>query len=514
MRPARATWATVPAIVIIGFVLVAAGTPAQAATQPLLSSAVISGSSVYDAPQLFASYREQLGQPLTEDSAGAVAAAVARMYDRDGYSRPELHIDERTMAAGILRIEVFEARFTRVTFSGPAGPYEQRLAALGAQILNSNPVRPAQVQRALQEMRALPGVSVTAETAPDEVVRNGFVLTLTTTYRAAEALVRISNRGTREIGPVFVDGQALVNDLLGKDERLGAVFTAATDFAEYHAAGAFAEVPLDARGAHLSLFGLHESSTPLAFPLDQGASYTRTLGVLRVTQPLHLGASSTSLAAGLDVDNQLTDQAGAMVRDDRLRIADLGFQATSGNGAGAQYVVALELRKGLDGLGSELQATDLVPDPRRRDFLLTRLQLTGVFIIDPRWTVRLDALTQYSSYALPYTEQLKIGGEVLGRGFEVAEVAGDSGADTRLELRRDLAHGFGSGKVALYAYYDYGRVWSHYGSPTESAAIAAGGLAVGKGALTGSVELAQPLIHADVDGSKSPRVFFEIAGHF
>ena len=514
MRSARATWATVPAIVIIGLVLVAGIAPAQAATQPLFSSAVISGSSVYDAPQLFASYRDQLGQPLTQASASAVAAALARMYERDGYSRPELQVDERTMAAGILRIEVFEARFTRVTYSGPAGPYQQRLAALGAQIRDSNPVRPAQVQRALREMRALAGLSVTAETAPDETVRNGFLLTLTTAYRPAEALVRISNRGSREIGPVFVDGQALVNDLLGRDEKLGAVFTAATDFAEYHAAGAFAEVPLDARGAHFSLFGLHESSTPLASPLDPGTSYTRSLGVLRVAQPLHIGASSAALVAGLDVDNQLTDQGGAVLRNDRLRIADLGFEATAGNGAGAQYVVALELRKGLDGLGSELQATDPVPDPRRRDFLLTRLQLTGIFLIDQRWTVRLDALTQYSSYALPYTEQLKIGGEILGRGFEVAEVAGDSGADARLELRRDLAHGLGSGKVSLYAYYDYGRVWSHYGTPTESAAIAAGGLAVSKGAFTGSVELAQPLIHPDVDGSKSPRVFFEIAGHF
>ena len=45
-------------------------------------------------------------------------------------------------------------------------------------------------------------------------------------------------------------------------------------------------------------------------------------------------------------------------------------------------------------------------------------------------------------------------------------------------------------------------------------AIAAGGLAVSKGALTGSVELAQPLIHPDVDGSKSPRVFFDITAHF
>ena len=488
------------------------GLPAQAAT-PLLSSVVVGGSTVYDAPHLFATYQDQLGRPLTEASASAVAAAVARMYERDGYSRPELQIDERPMAAGILRIEVFEAQFTRVSFSGPAGPYQERLAALGARIRDCNPVRPAQVQRALQEMRVLPGLSVSAQTAPDETVRNGFVLTLATTYRPAEALVRISNRGSREIGPVFVDAEGLVNNLLGKDEKLGAAFTAATDFTEYHAASAFAEVPMDARGTHVSLFGLHESSTPLPSPLDPGTSYTRTLGVLRVTSPLPISASSVALAAGLDVDNQLTDQAGAVLRDDRLRIADLGFQATSASGAAAQYAVTFDLRRGLDALGSEL-LTDLVPDPRRKDFLLTRLQLAGSFRLSQPWSLRLDTVAQHSGYVLPYTEQLKIGGEVLGRGFEVAEVAGDSGADVRLELRRDLRHPLGSVNVSLYGYYDYGQVWSQDGSHAQSAAIAGAGLAVSKGGLTGSVELAQPLIHPDVDGSKSPRLFFDIAAHF
>jgi hemolysin activation/secretion protein len=479
-----------------------------------MSTAVIRGSSVYDAPRLFATYREQLGRPLTQASASAVIAALARQYERDGYSRPELQVDERPMAAGILRVEVFEARFTRVTFSGPAGPYQQRLAALGAQIRDCNPVRPAQVQRALQEIRALPGLSVTAATIQDETVRNGFVLTLATTYRRTEALVRISNRGTREIGPVFVDSQAVVNDLLGKDEKLGALFTAATDFAEYHAAGAFAEVPVDARGMHVSLFGLHSSSTPLPSPLDPGDAYTRTLAVLRVTRPLPVGASSVALAAGLDVDNQLTDRAGAVLRDDRLRIADLGLQAASGSGAAAQYAVALDLRRGLDALGSELYAADLVPDPCRKDFLLSRLQLTRLFLLSQRWSLRLDTLAQYSSYALPYSEQLKIGIDVLGRGFEVTELAGDSGADVRLELRHDPTHPMGSGKVSLYGYYDYGKVWSQDGSRTQSAGIAAAGLSFSKGVLTASAELAQPLIHPDVDGSKSPRVFFEIAAHF
>jgi hemolysin activation/secretion protein len=214
------------------------------------------------------------------------------------------------------------------------------------------------------------------------------------------------------------------------------------------------------------------------------------------------------------VDNQLTDRAGAVLRDDRLRVADLGFQAASGSGAAAQYAVALDLRRGLDALGSQLQAADLVPDPRRKDFLLTRLQLTRLFLLDQRWSLRLDGLAQVSSYALPYSEQLKIGGEVLGRGFEVTGVAGYRGVDLWLAVRRDAAHPLGSGKVSLYGYYDYGRVWSQYLSLTQSAAIAGAGVAFSKGVLTCSAELAQPLIHPDVDGSKSPRVFVEMVARF
>ena len=42
------------------------------------------------------------------------------------------------------------------------------------------------------------------------------------------------------------------------------------------------------------------------------------------------------------------------------------------------------------------------------------------------------------AYVLPDSERFKIGGDRLGRGFEVAEIAGDSGIGAKIELRRDL----------------------------------------------------------------------------
>ena len=485
----------------------------HAATEPALNTAVIRGSSVYAPPALFAAYRGQLGQPLTPALAGRVAETLQKMYEHDGYSRPELTVDDRLMPSGILRIEVFEPRFTHVTFAGNAGPYQARLGVLGARIEASRPVRPAQVQRALQAMRALPGLSVVESVARDASVRNGFVLTLTTAYHAVEGLIDMSNRGSKEIGPVFADAQLVANGLLGYGEKLGALLTTATEYEEYHATGAFADAPLCTCGTHLSLLGLYSYSEPHVPGGDPVDTFRRTLVQLRLMQPVHSTTSSNlALVAGLDLDNQRTDQAAAVVRDDRLRIADLGAQASWGGAT--RYSALFDLRQGLNGLGSQLYATDLVPDLRRKDFLLTRLQLAVLTPLNERWSVRLDALLQHSGYVLPYSEQLTIGGQVLGRGFEITQVAGDSGGDARAELRRRLRRFAAGGELALYGYYDYGAVWSQDGSPHQSAAVTGVGLAFSRGAWSGSAELAEPLIHPDVDGSRSVRLLAQIAWRF
>src|SRR5690606_29522960 len=93
---------------------------------------------------------------------------------------------------------------------------------------------------------------------------------------------------------------------------------------------------------------------------------------------------------------------------------------------------------GLDGLGSGLTALDLAHDPRRADFALLRLDLIRLARIAPRWMMRLDGFAQHTGHVLPFTERFKIGGERLGRGFERAAIAGDSGVGAKLELAREL----------------------------------------------------------------------------
>ena len=195
---------------------------------------------------MFAAYRDQLGRPINTSSAQAILTQIEALYLRDGFSRPEFRLDEDLAAVGILRIEVFEAQITRVQFTGDAGPYAARLEELASDLSLRVPLRSADLQTALQTMRDLPGLTVRATTRRDESRRNAYALTLATQYKPFDATIQISNRGTREIGPMFVINQFVANSLLGYRERFGVFASAATDTDEYRGAGVFFDVPVGA----------------------------------------------------------------------------------------------------------------------------------------------------------------------------------------------------------------------------------------------------------------------------
>ena len=95
------------------------------------------------------------------------------------------------------------------------------------------------------------------------------------------------------------------------------------------------------------------------------------------------------------------------------------------------------------------------------------------------WSVRFDGFLQNSGYVLPDSERFKIGGDRLGRGFEVAEIAGDSGIGGKLELRRDLMNTESFiGRLSAYGFYDIGAAWKQDVPGRESAATAGTGFAI------------------------------------
>ena len=109
---------------------------------------------------------------------------------------------------------------------------------------------------------------------------------------------------------------------------------------------------------------------------------------------------------------------------------------------GIEHLLDMDVRRGLDILGSGLRTTGVANDPTNGEFLLAKLQVATLTRFATVGSVRIDALVQATSGILPYTEQFLIGTDVLGRGN-------------------------------LYSYYDLGAVWNNSGAPRQSAATAA-----------------------------------------
>src|SRR5687768_4450707 len=79
----------------------AARGPASAAPAAPLATVIVTGSSVYGQPQLFASYSDALGRPADRDGARAIAQAIAARYLRDGFVKPEVTVDDSQASQGI-----------------------------------------------------------------------------------------------------------------------------------------------------------------------------------------------------------------------------------------------------------------------------------------------------------------------------------------------------------------------------------------------------------------------------
>jgi hemolysin activation/secretion protein len=492
-----------------------AGLTTSSAGIPKLVTVVIDGSTVYDATQLFPTYRDQLGRPISRESARAVVAAITALYERDGYVKPEVSLDDALTARGVVRMRIFEAQITRVHFEGDTGRIEEQMWNVAARLQKSKPLRREAVPQALRDLRQLAGFTVTANTERDEKVRNAFALTIRTKYSPVDGVVRMNNRGTDQVGPAFVLGQMYANGVLGRQGRIGLIYASAMDPDEYLGGGLYADTAM-ADGTRFSTLLFQSASAPNEAPVNLDDTYDRRRATLRIWRPLREGlGSSLSWNAAFDAEDLFIDRAGTELREERLRVLEWGARAGWRGASETQCAASVTLRKGLDGFGAGLQASDISDDPRRVDFLVTLATATLYRRFATDWSVRFDALGQISGYVLPDGERFKIGGDRLGRGFEVAEIAGDSGIGGKLELRRDLLNTEGVfGRLSTYGFYDTGTAWKQDLPGSESASTAGAGFAIQGSTLTGYIEVAAPVSGADIEGRYDPSVFAELSYRF
>ncbi len=488
----------------------AVSTPALAA-EPL-ASVVVLDSSVYEAAELYAEYQYHLGKPATASSAAAIAEGLQQKYVDDGYTRPAYAVLDAGSETGIARIRFVEARISEVRISGDSGPWHERLATLVSGLDSEQSLRPSLVRDALRRARRLPGLALTAATEPDSE-QGAYVLSVESTYKPLEGGVTLSNRGTREIGRMLLTSRLVSNGLLGSGTSAGAFVSTAKDSDEYRGGGIFTTSPLGVDGASMQL---QAAITSLAIDINEAPMRQRRERLLmRYSQPMvESDTSQLAVHVGLDVENLEVEHNSLDSRTERLRSVRTGLLFDSRRRNNQQHA-SLDIEQGLRGFGARIGQFDSADDIPDTDFTILDFRYAFVRRLGERWSLRWDAVGQYSADVLPSIKRFKVGGGRIGRGFEAAAASGDRGIGNKLELRRPVGHAVNwLERTDLYTYFDLGTAWKNGAPGRESASSAGVGFAWGTNNLSGYVELAQPLTHADADGQTDATIFAELGWRF
>lgn len=456
------------------------------------------------------------GRLVSGADIAALARRIAAAYDAAGYALVNVQVPNQDFAGGVLRIVVQEGYVGKVVIQGnTAGADLSLLKAYAAHIIEDRPLRRATLERYVLLMNDIPGLKVGSRFVPVPGHPGVAGLQLSILRKRADFGVQVNNQGNPTLGNTQVTLNAAVNSLFQQGDRTQAVLGAPIGIRRYQYYGLSHSMPIGSNGATLSLGVGHLVTHPAANAVGGSADTV----VIRLSDPV-IRSLRESLVLNLDLAALNSDTAflGQSVSSERTRSVRVGAVYAKADDWDGTTLVSATLSHGFDGLGARRGNIAFGgPDYTKIAGVLAREQK-----LPWDFTLRARATAQYSAHHLPSTEQFLVGGPSIGRAFDYAYMAGDSGVAAYAEIAHPwpaaitprLLHG-----SEVFAYADWGEVRT-VGTPYQlayaHAASAGGGVRI-RIADRFSVELGAGWVlshSARLPHVSSPRVLFGITGRF
>jgi len=418
--------------------------------------------------------------------------AAATLLRNKGYLAA-VQVPTQKIENGIVRMEVLYARVTTVRARGQTGGAEAKIAGYLSKLTDDEVFDRYRAERYLLLARDLPGYNVQltlkpAGTAPGDLIGEVSVL------RRPYALdLTVQNLAARQTGRWGGQLRAQTFGLTGLGDATSVSFYSTADFKEQqilqlgHSFRPGSE-GLTIDGQFTYAWTKPDIDAAPGVPNLKARTLFATLSVLypfRRTQAFNLTAGG-----GLDLLNQKVDFFGPLTRD-KLRVAWLRGQIDGVDLKSRRpkwrYGASLELRKGLDifgaseGCDSGGCAVGSIP-PSRTDgdptATLLRVSGSGELAVGRSFALAVAPRAQYAFSPLLSFEEYTAGNYTVGRGYDPAVLAGDSGVGLTAELRGPRSTPLKRSKIAVqpYLFTDAAWVWNRNlrGDPEHLVSVGGG----------------------------------------
>lgn len=503
--------------------------PEQASlTRFTLAGVVVEGAAVYGQAEFEPLYRSLLGREVSLLDIYNLRDAITAKYRADGFILSQAIIPPQEITGGIVRIQVVEGYIGDVKIEGEVGDRRGLIPRIARKVMDSRPLRLADLERSVLLISDLPGIEVNTVLRPSPDRPGAADLIVIVRRRAVGASFTADNRGSVAIGPEQFSIGLEANSLLGLNEQTAIQFATAAQTDELRYVSVRHDEILNADGLRLSLTGSVSRSraggalAPLD-PLGRG----ETWGV-RLAAPVIRSRSETLIVgAGLSWLNSSTDLLDVRFSEDRVRFitldASYDFADTAfGDARPAVTLLRVGFSQGLDILdATETGSPSLSRINGVSDFTKLNFEALRIQSIAPRFSLAVSAAGQIASDPLLSSQQFGLGGARFGRGYEPSELTGDQGAGLGLEARYSPPLRWPIiGSPQFYGFYEAGVVWLKsplVGEPERQSLASAGvGFRFFIGRMfTAEFELAKPLTRAIASrGDKDLRPIFAISTRF
>ena len=409
----------------------------------LVNTLQISGNTSFDTPTLHALVADAEGKNLSLSQLGELAARVTDYYQSRGYPLARALIPVQTIAAGIVRIEVIEARYGQISLDNRSRVSDSLLQSALSPLQSGQVIGQNGLDRTLLLISDIPGVLLSTTLKPGQAVGASDLLVSTTPGPVVTGNLMLDNFGSQLTGRARIGGTVIFINPLQRGDILSLSGLSSEGGMNY---GRIAyESLLNGQGTRMG-----GSYAALRYVLGEPLSALKANGSAQLVslfakQPL-VRSRDVNVYGQMQYDGkQLKDRVDVSgIRTDRhldnLTLS-LAGDALLLDGINAWSLGWTSGRVGFD--DSAAQLDNAAKAKTQGWFSKWNANLTRLQSLSPASALYLAFSGQGARTNLDSAEKMGVAGPAAVRAYDVGALSGDTAYLVTAELRHDLSSGWG-----------------------------------------------------------------------
>lgn len=476
----------------------------------------ITRNTVFDNATLMALVANAEGQSLTLPQLGELAGRITNYYQSHGYPISRAIIPAQTIAGGIVRIEVLEAKIGAIKLDNSSRVRDALLQSTLAALESGENVNQALIDHVLLLISDLPGVNVRATLKPGQNPGTSDLLVATLPLPALSGDLVTDNYGNSYTGQVRTTASLNHNNLLHQGDTVSVTGLTSGSGLNYWRLAY--EAVVNGLGGRVGV----SASTLDYFLGGYNLNGRAQVQSLWARQSL-VRSENRNVYAQLQYD-QLQTGDPSLSKNQTNRSLQNWTASLSGDARGAVFANGVSSWNASVTSGQvNIDAATVDKAKTQGRFTKLNLNLAHLQGVGTQDSFYLTYTGQWANTNLDSSQKLSVGGANSVRAYAMGVISGDDGHVFNAEWRHELGRAFG-GQWRWLAFFDAAHVtvnknlWPEATS-TNSATLSGAGVGLGwagPNKWNGRATLAYPLgsIPGLVKTPASPRGWVEIRTGF